>query len=213
VEEHRSPALLGENKVGLDQADRLSGPEATEVHRREQPDETPAASTPVAAATGHRRQEIAGLFRVGDNDRFSVNAMSAISTRGRMHFMVFAGVFDAKVMCRFLDRLTWHFDREVHLIVGRHSAHRSKAVRAWLVDRKYRIELHFLPSYSPELNPDELVNADLERSLPHTHRARSQTEPAAETRRFLHGRQRQPHVVIGCFKAPHVRCILDAWTP
>ncbi|MFC9392733.1 transposase [Streptomyces sp. NPDC057027] len=29
-----------------------------------------------------------------------------------------------------------------------------------------RSELHFLPSYSPELNPDELVNADLERSLP-----------------------------------------------
>ncbi|WP_420706930.1 transposase [Streptomyces sp. NRRL S-237] len=55
--------------------------------------------------------------------------MSAISTKGRMHFMVFTESFDAKVMCRFLDRLVGHFDREVHLIVDRHSAHRSKTVR------------------------------------------------------------------------------------
>ncbi|WP_455908092.1 transposase [Streptomyces chartreusis] len=67
---------------------------------------------------------------------------------------------------------------------GPHSAHRSKAVRVWLADHKDEIELHFLPSYSPELNPDELVNADLKRSLPHTHRARNQTELATETRRF-----------------------------
>ncbi|MEW1701013.1 transposase, partial [Streptomyces sp. NPDC091278] len=51
--------------------------------------------------------------------RFSVNAMSAISTRGRMRFMVFTETFDAKVMCRFLTRLVGHFDRKVHLIVDR----------------------------------------------------------------------------------------------
>ncbi|WP_455770038.1 IS630 family transposase [Streptomyces griseoaurantiacus] len=131
-------------------------------------------------------------------NRFSVNAMSAISTKGRMHFMVFTESFDATVMCRFLGRIVGHFDRKAHLIVDRHSAHRSKTVRAWLADHQDRIELHFLPSYSPELNPDELVNADLERSLPHTHRARNRTELAAETRRrFFHRRQRQPHVITG----------------
>lgn len=69
-------------------------------------------------------------------------------------------------MCRFLDRLAVHFDHKVHLVVDRHSAHRSRALRDWLADHSDRIELHFLPSYSPELNPDELVNADLKRSLP-----------------------------------------------
>ncbi|MGW6392899.1 IS630 family transposase [Streptomyces sp. NPDC055103] len=142
-------------------------------------------------------------------NRFSVNAMSAISTRGRMHFMVFTESFDAKVMCRFLARIVSHFDRKVHLIVDRHSAHRSKTVRAWLAGHQDQIELHFLPSYSPELNPDELVNADLKRSLPHTHRARNQAELAAETRRFFHRRQRQPHIVRGYFGGPHVRYVLD----
>lgn len=45
-------------------------------------------------------------------NRFSVNALSAISTKGRMHFMVFTETFDADVMCRFLDRLAGHFDRK-----------------------------------------------------------------------------------------------------
>ncbi|MEU0028948.1 transposase [Streptomyces sp. NPDC006335] len=43
----------------------------------------------------------------------------------------------------------------------------SKVDRDWLADDKDHAELHFLPSYSPELNPDELVNADLEGNLPH----------------------------------------------
>ncbi|MEV6409497.1 IS630 family transposase [Streptomyces bobili] len=151
------------------------------------------------------------VHRTGN--RFSVNAMSAISAKGRMHFMVFTESFDATVMCRFLARLVGHFDRKVHLVVDRHSAHRSKAVRAWLADHKDQVELNFLPSYSPELNPDELVNADLKRSLPHTHRARNQTELASETRRFFHRRQRQPHIVRGYFGGRHVRYVIDEWTP
>lgn len=71
------------------------------------------------------------------------------------------------------------------------------------------MELHFLPSYSPELNPDELVNADLKRSLPHTHRARNQTELAAETQRFFYRRQRQPRIVRGYFGGQHVRYVTD----
>lgn len=142
-------------------------------------------------------------------NRFSVNAMSAISTRGRIHFMVFTGSFDAAVMCRFLTRLIGHFDRKVHLIVDRHSAHRSRTVRDWLADHADRVELHFLPAYAPELNPDELVNADLKRSLPMRSRARNQAELAAETRRFFHRRQRQPHIVRGYFHAPAVRYTLE----
>ncbi|MFF5455250.1 transposase [Streptomyces sp. NPDC012950] len=105
-------------------------------------------------------------------NRFSVNAMSAISTKGRMHFMVFAESFTAEVMCRFLERLAGHFGREVRLVVDGHSAHRSRTVRDWLAAHPRAKEPHFPPPYSPELNPDELVNADLKHSLPDS------TEPA-----------------------------------
>jgi transposase len=94
-------------------------------------------------------------------------------------------------------------------VVDGHSAHRSRAVRTWLADHADRIELHFLPSYSPELNPDELVKADLKRSLPTSSRAQNQAQLAAETRRFFHRRQRQPHIVRGYFGGPHVRYTLE----
>ncbi|MEU2874703.1 IS630 family transposase, partial [Streptomyces olivoreticuli] len=141
--------------------------------------------------------------------RFSVNAMSAISTKGRMHFMVFTEAFDAPVMCRFLDRLVRHFGHKIHLVVDGHSAHRSKKVRVWLAAHTEEIELHFLPPHSPELNPDELVNADLKHSLPKSHRAWNQDQLAAETRRFFRRRQRQPHIVRGYFHGPHVRYTLN----
>ncbi|MGW1186355.1 IS630 family transposase [Streptomyces sp. NPDC002559] len=142
-------------------------------------------------------------------NQFSVNAMSAISTKGRMHFMVFTESFTAETMGRFLDRLAGHFDHKVHFVVDGHSAHRFRKVRDWLAAHPDDIELHFLSAYSPELNPDELVNADLKHSLPKQHRARVQAELAAETRRFFRRRQRQPHIVRGYFDGPHVRYALD----
>jgi transposase len=151
----------------------------------------------------NRFQCVADLQR-----RHGVKRLCSI-LKERMHFMVFAESFDAKVMCRFPARLVGHFDRKVHLIVDRHSAHRSKAVRAWLADHEGQVELHFSPSYSPGLNPDEPADADLERSLPHTRRARNQAELAAEIRRFFHRRQRRPHIVRGYSDGPHVRYVLD----
>jgi hypothetical protein len=82
-------------------------------------------------------------------NRFSVNVMSAISTKGRMHFMVFTESFTAEVMCRFLDRLAGHIDHKIHLVVDGHSAPRSRKVRDWLAAHPDDVELHFLPPYPP----------------------------------------------------------------
>ncbi|WP_435972316.1 IS630 family transposase [Streptomyces sp. Qhu_M48] len=70
-------------------------------------------------------------------NRFSVNAMSAISTKGRMHFVVLAEGFTAAAMCRFLEWLAGHFNRKAHLAVDGHSAHCSRKVRDWLADHPY----------------------------------------------------------------------------
>jgi transposase len=34
-------------------------------------------------------------------------------------------------------------------------------VNQWLAESADKIEVFYLPSYSPELNPDELLNSDL----------------------------------------------------
>lgn len=101
-------------------------------------DQVGARSDQATGRTWGAKGQTPVVRRTGN--RFSVNEMSAISTRGRTHFTVFTESFDAKVMCRFLARIIGHFDRKVHLIVDRHSAHRSKTVQAWLADYKDEIE-------------------------------------------------------------------------
>ncbi len=103
----------------------------------------------------------------------------------------------------------WRAITGAHLVVDGHSAHRSKKVRDWLAAHPDDVELHFLPPYSPELNPDELAGADLKHSLPKQHRALNQAELAAEARCFFRRHQRQPRIVRSYFSGPHVRYVLD----
>ncbi len=118
----------------------------------------PAGQTPAVGKTGKR---------------FSVNAMCAIGNKGELYFTVYTGSFNGKVFLSFLDRLTRHLDRKVHLIVDGHPVHRRKTIQQWITKHAEAIAMHFLPGYSPELNPDELLNADLKRTVS------TSTEPVA----------------------------------
>ncbi|WP_376738575.1 IS630 family transposase [Streptomyces noursei] len=134
--------------------------------------------------------------------RFKVNTMSAITSRGTLYFTVFTERFTAKTFTGFLDRLARQAGRKVHVIADRHPVHRSKAVTAWLKANTERIELHLMPDYSPEPNPDEPLNADIKRHI-HAARAHSADDLAHETRRSHH--QRQPTIVRSYIHAHHVR--------
>lgn len=137
--------------------------------------------------------------------RFGCNMISTLTNRGRLAFMVFTGSFNASVFIVFLRRLMRQSRRKVFLIVDRHRVHRSRAVEKWLSQHAKRIRLFYLPSYSPELNPDELVNQDVKSNALGRQRATSAPELAGNVRRFLRGRQRQPKVVRNYFNGKHVR--------
>ena len=93
--------------------------------------------------------------------RFSFNVISAVSAQGEFRFMVVKGSVNSKVFCDFIKRLTTGTSKKIFLIVDGHPTHKSVAVRERLETLKKKIELHFLPPYSPELNPDERVWSDL----------------------------------------------------
>ena len=138
--------------------------------------------------------------------RIGANMISALANSGQLHFSVFEGRFTAKVFIDFLDRLVRsHPDRKIFLICDNHSTHHAKIVTRWVAQRADRIELHFLPAYSPELNPDELLNQDLKRHMRELH-PRPIDKPGLKgaVRSFLHRRQRQPQTVRNYFKAPEV---------
>ncbi|MCE7079546.1 transposase [Streptomyces sp. ST2-7A] len=144
-------------------------------------------NTPIVARTGQR---------------CGVNAMLVISTRGAMHFTVFADRFTTTCIT-FLNRVIGNFpEQKIHLILDRHPVHRSKKANAWGAEHADSIELHFLPPHAPHLNPDELVNADLKRQLVDKV-LDNRAQPEASTRGILHGSQKLPDRVRGYFRAPH----------
>jgi transposase len=93
--------------------------------------------------------------------RFGYNMISAITNRGKLHFMVFQGRFTAKAFLKSLKRLVRQVGRLLFLIVDGHPVHRAANVREWLAQNAARIRLFQLPAYSPELNPDEYLNQDV----------------------------------------------------
>ena len=143
--------------------------------------------------------------RPGTGKRFSANLLSALTNRGELAFMVFKGRFSAKVLLRFLRRLVKHAGRKVFLIVDRHPVHRSRAVSQWVAAHADRIQMYFLPGYSPELDPDEMLNQDVKTNAVGKRRARSQPQMMRTMRGYLNRRRRDPELVKRYFHEESVR--------
>jgi transposase len=102
--------------------------------------------TPVVSSTGAR---------------FGLNLVSAVSAQGEFRFMTVKGRVGAGKFIDFLKRLIHNAERMFFLIVDGHPAHKAKMVARFVESVKDRLQLFFLPPYSPELNPDERVWNDL----------------------------------------------------
>ena len=141
----------------------------------------------------------------GTGKRFRCNMISVLTNRGKLAFMVFKGRFTSPVFIGFLRRLMRQHRRKVVLIIDRHPVHIAQAVAQWVERRKPRLRLCFLPGYSPELNPDELLNQDVKANAVGRKRPHTQPELVGNVRRFLWSTQRRPQKVRNYFRAPQVR--------
>ena len=140
------------------------------------------------------------LIKVSGN-RFSCNMISAVTNRGDMSFMVFEGRFSTKTFLGFLKRLVkQQAGRNVFVIVDRHPVHKAKAVEEWIAAQEGKIRLFFLPAYSPELNPDELVNQDLKSNAFRQEKAKDKSDIIRKIRSFMRSRQRRPERVKKYFQ-------------
>ena len=141
----------------------------------------------------------------GSGQRFGCNMISAITNRGRLNFVVFKKRFRADVFLDFLKRLLRQVNRKIFVIVDGHPVHRSSKVKKWLKQNEEHIQLFFLPAYSPELNPDEILNQDVKSNAVGRKRAHNQQELMASVRGYLRSRQRQPYIVQSYFHEKHVQ--------
>ena len=102
--------------------------------------------------------------------------ISTVTNKGEMRWKIFSGALNAKPMIDFLKRLTRQTDRKIFLILDNLRVHPSKPVKQWLAENTDKIEVFYLPSDSPELNPDELLNCDLKQRV--TTATPAQAKPA-----------------------------------
>lgn len=101
----------------------------------------PRGETPVVQTSGRRQ---------------SINAISAVNSRGAFWYETYTEKLDAAVFIRFLR----HFRRgrgRILLVLDNLRVHKAKTVAQYVQSLRGKLELHFLPGYAPDLNPDEFV--------------------------------------------------------
>ena len=153
----------------------------------------PVGKTPVIGTTGAR---------------FRVNLISAISAQGALRFMVTKERLTAEVFVDFLKRLLHGADAPTFLILDAHPVHRSAKVRRFVASTNGQLRLFFLPPYSPELNPDELVWNHLKRHRVGKTAIAGPDDLKRKVISFLHSLQKLTTVLRAFFHERHVRYVL-----
>ena len=133
-----------------------------------------------------------------------VNMISSITNRGKVRFMLYKENMTSQVLIRFMSRLVKGADRKVFLILDNLRVHHSKLVKAWLKEHEEEIAVFYLPSYSPELNPDEYLNSDLKHCIRSGLPARTEKALTKKTRSFMRKLQNRPKHVSNYFRHPKI---------
>ena len=134
--------------------------------------------------------------------KLKIEMLSAISKRGKLHFILYKDSMNSEKLIDFMTRLIADSKKKVFLILDNLRVHHSKAVTAWLEEHKHRIELFFLPPYAPEYNPDELLNSDIKRNAGAKQSPRTQAELEANVQGRLAYLSAAPDHVASFFRAP-----------
>jgi transposase len=136
--------------------------------------------------------------------RISLNMISALTNQGKVRFMIYKENMTAQVLITFMQRLVKDAPRKVFLILDNLKVHHAKLVQEWLAEHREQIEVFYLPSYSPELNPDEYLNCDLKdgvHSAPPTRTEKTLREKVTSHMRKL---QKLPERIVKYFKHPSI---------
>jgi transposase len=151
----------------------------------------PAGKTPITYAVGGTRQKL--------------SMIATVTNRGKARWMIIDDAFNADRLIEFMEALIKDAGKKVFLILDNLRVHHSKPVKAWLEENQKEIEVFYLPSYSPELNPEERLNADLKQAIGSKVPVRTKAklrDAANEHMAFL---ENNPERVMSFFQDPRVK--------
>ncbi|WP_078201332.1 IS630 family transposase [Cupriavidus necator] len=135
-----------------------------------------------------------------NSKREGLSIISTVTNRGKMRWKIFEGAINADILINFLGRLVKDAGKKVFLILDNLRVHHSKPVKAWLAQHVEQIEVFYLPSYSPELNPDEMANADIKQAVTSRAPARTKLQLIKAASSHLRSVQKQPERIRRYFQ-------------
>ena len=136
--------------------------------------------------------------------RVSTNMISSITNQGKVRFMIYSKSMNAQVLIKFLKRLIKSSDRKIFLILDNLRVHHAIRVREWLDGKEDELEIFFLPSYSPELNPDEYLNNDIKQGIHSKTLFRDKESLKKGVLSHMRMLQKMPKRVMNYFKHPKI---------
>ena len=151
----------------------------------------PKGQTPVAYAVGGTRHKL--------------SMISTVTNQGKTRWMIIDEAFNSDKLIEFFEALIKDAPKKVFLILDNLRVHHSKPVKAWLAQHNKRIDVFYLPSYSPELNPDERLNADLKHALGSRVQVRTKDKLRQVTTDHMTMLQNNPERVRSYFGDPKVK--------
>jgi transposase len=89
--------------------------------------------------------------------RQSINAISAVNPKGAFWYNVYPGKLNAASFIQFLRDFMKRRRKPVYMVVDSLPVHKTKSVEAYVQSTQRKLELHYLPTYAPDTNPDEFV--------------------------------------------------------
>ena len=150
----------------------------------------PKGETPIIKATGKR---------------YTVNMISAISNKGHLQFMLMEKGFNSEVFKTFLQQMIKYSKKKIFFITDNHPAHKTIKLNEWLKENKNKIEVLFIPPYSPELNPQEYVNQDLKTNIIGKKRAINKEQLKDNINNFMNKRKKDKPQVKKYFQHKHAK--------
>lgn len=151
----------------------------------------PKGQTPVTLAVGGTRQKL--------------SMIASVTNQGKARWMIVDGNFNHEKLIEFFESLIRDAGRKVFLILDNLGVHHCKPVKAWLAARTAKIEVFYLPSYSPELNPEERLNADLKHVIRSKVPVRTKAKLLAAAEAHMTTITHAPERVKAYFQDPRVK--------
>jgi len=150
----------------------------------------PRGETPTISVTGHK----GGLC-----------ITSAVSPAGRLLFRIEKEKVNAEKHIEFLEQILQHHPhRKIIVVEDRAPVHRAASVRDFVQQNKKRFALYYLPSYSPELNPDEKTWNYLKNKKLKAHQATNKVQLRELVLAKMRSIQRQPAIIKSFFHDSYV---------